>query len=63
MDGFNGEHYRDTTAQKAIRHIECEERERIDEAIKAMKQELWLRGYEPVGRIILMDTRTGKIYR
>lgn len=63
MDGYNGEHYRDVTAQKAIRRVEREERERIGEAIAEVKRVLWLRGFAYEGRIILVDSKTGRIYR
>lgn len=63
MNGYNGEHYRDTTAQRALRRMERKEKERLKEAIAEVKRVLWLRGFEPYGRIILVDSKTGKIYK
>lgn len=63
MDGYNGEHYRDKTAQKAIAKVEREDRERMKEAIQAVKRVLWLRGLELVGRITLQDIRTGRLFK
>ena len=63
MDGYNGEHYRDKTAQRAIRRIEREDKERIGEAVQAVKRVLWLRGLELVGRITLQDIKTGRQFK
>lgn len=63
MNGYNGEHYRDTTAQRAIQRVEREERERIKAAIAEVRRVLWLRGFELESRVILVDTKTGRIFK
>lgn len=61
---YNAEHYRDGTAQKAVKHADREaDFARLREAIKAAQHIFHKYGFEVSERIVLTDKSTGKIYR
>ena len=61
---MNREHYRDPTAETALRHIEREEqRARITEALEDVRRVLSLHGLTYSGKITLIDTSTRKVFR
>ena len=58
---MNGEHYRDPTADGAIKKIRYEE-ERVNDTITIIKKAARLGGFKIVGRIVLKDKRTGRTW-
>ena len=54
----NNEHYADPTAGKVI-----EDTERMDRSLSIAKSAFKLAGFEVIGRIVLRNVRTGRIYR
>ena len=69
MDIKNNEHYNDPTPHSAWKNIYKEEQaeaarmKAIGALVAVMKQVAELAGYEVVGRIVLMDKDSGRIYR
>ena len=71
MGGYrNKEGYTDPTAGEAIGTIAKEERREekehntaVTDLIRMLKQIISLAGFELVGRIVLVDRKTGKEYR
>ena len=60
---WNVEHYRDPTANAAIRHESKDEwREKARQAIYAARATLKAHGFEAVGRISIIDRKTGKMF-
>ena len=67
----NDEHYADLTAGKVIEDLEkkepdpkkAEDTERMDRSLSIAKSAFKLAGFEIVGRIVLRNVRTGRIYR
>ncbi|WP_037362968.1 hypothetical protein [Selenomonas ruminantium] len=57
----NGEHYNDPTAQKAIANINRDERRaRVRRACAKARAVLRHEGFDVMGRIALIDLKTGK---
>lgn len=57
----NGEHYNDPTAQKAIANISRDERRaRVRRACAKARAVLRREGFDVMGRIALIDIKTGK---
>lgn len=67
----NSEGYRDPTAAIAIRNTQHHqtagdwdrERERISDLIHAIRAVAAVGGFEIVGRVVVKDKKTGKVYR
>jgi len=67
----NDEHYADPTAGKVIDDLakqepdphKAEDTERMDRSLAIAKSAFKLAGFEVVGRIVLRNVRTGRIYR
>ena len=60
---WNSEHYRDPTADTAIRHEAREAwRRRATAAIRAARAAAKEHGFEVVGRISIIDRKTGKMF-
>lgn len=67
----NDEYYADPTAGKVIEDLEkqepdpkkAEDTERMDRSLSIAKSAFKLAGFEVVGRIVLRNVRTGRIYR
>lgn len=67
----NDEHYADPTAGKVIEELKkkepdpkkAEDTERMDRSLAIAKSAFKLAGFEVVGRIVLRNVRTGRIYR
>lgn len=60
---WNIEHYRDPTANAAIRDEAREMwRAKAKEAIYAARAALRAHGFEAVGRITIIDRKTGKMF-
>ena len=60
---WNIEHYRDPTANTAIRHEAKDEwRGKARQAIYAARATLKAYGFEAVGRITIIDCKTGKMF-
>ena len=67
----NNEHYADQTAGKVIEDLEkqepdpkkAEDTERMDRSLAIAKSAFKLAGFEVIGRIVLRNVRTGRIYR
>lgn len=62
-DRYNTEHYRDSTASAALRHIEADDLERVKFAICAMKGAAKIFGFSVGERIVLIDLKSGRTYR
>ena len=62
-DGYNGAHYRDPTAEKAIAHKEREDKERLTAAVTKIKAICNVYGFTLAQRVVLVDCRTGQVYR
>lgn len=62
-DRYNTEHYRDATANAALRHIEADDLERVKFAIYAMKGVAKIFGFWVGERIVLVDLKSGRTYR
>lgn len=62
---YNGEHYRDETAEKAIKEsfISRTELKRIKAAMKETRAVLQKYGFSPANRIYLFDTISGKTFK
>lgn len=60
---YNNEGYRDETARQAIHKVETEETRRLKAALKAARAALHKYGLDTADRIILIDRRSGKIFR
>ena len=58
----NGSGYYDPTAWKALRVI-AEEEKTVSKVIKTLQAVAHLAGFEIEGRIILVDKKTGKVWR
>lgn len=69
MDLKNSEHYNDPTPYEAHKNIRREEQleaarmRTIAALVNVLKQTADLAGYEIVGRVVLMDKDSGRIYR
>ena len=62
----NGEHYRDSTAGQAIRHADGDKKHgnpRLSAAMQLVRATFRIFGFDVVDRIVLVDRKTGKIYR
>lgn len=67
----NDEHYADPAAGKVIDDLakqepdphKAEDTERMDRSLAIAKSAFKLAGFEVVGRIVLRNVRTGRIYR
>lgn len=67
----NDEHYADPTPGRVIEEMEkpepdplkAEDTERMDRSLSIAKSAFKLAGFEVVGRIVLRNVRTGRIYR
>lgn len=57
---YNHEHYKDTTADTALLNIE---QERLKQTMKQIKKVLRDNDFELIERIVIRDSRTGKIYK
>ena len=63
MAGYNAEHYKDPTPCEAMsREAKEAWRARAREAIYAARATLRAHGFEAVGRIAIIDRKTGKIF-
>lgn len=62
MNRRNSEGYSDPTAYAALKHIE-EEEERFRKLLYAIFDICELADFEIEGRIVLIDKRTGKVWR
>lgn len=62
MNRRNSEGYSDPTAYAALKHIE-EEEERFHKLLYAIFDICELADFEIEGQIILIDKRTGKVWR
>lgn len=58
----NSEGYSDPTPYKAIKNI-CKEEERLRKLIHAIRYICDLAGFDIEGRIILIDRKTGRVWR
>ena len=69
MDIKNSEHYNDPTPYVAHKNIRKEEQleaarmRTISALVSALKQVADLAGFEIVGRVVLMDKDSGRIFR
>lgn len=63
MDDRNHEYYKDITPHQAERNIEADNRRRIKELVRLVKDIFKKHGFVVVERIVLKDCKTGKIYR
>ena len=69
MEFRNSEHYADPTPYEARKNIRKEEQleaarmRTIGALVVTLKQVADLAGYEIVGRVVLMDKDSGRIYR
>lgn len=59
----NAEGYSDPTAYEALKNIEREEYERFHRLLHTLFRSCKLAGFEIKDRIILVDKRTGRIWR
>ena len=59
-DIYNGEHYPDPTAYRAIKNIE---NERISQMMREIKAVINRYDFELIERIKVRDKQTGKIYK
>lgn len=57
---YNNEHYSDPTAEKAIENLQ---KERITKLIDELKSIIRKNDFELMGRIVVKDNKTGKIYK
>lgn len=60
---FNKQHYYDETAYKTITKLHQDDLDRIKIALKAARRELHKHGFDTVNRIVLIDRRTGIVYK
>ena len=62
-EDYNPEHYRDPTPRAVIAHEAKEEwRRKATQAIYAARATLKAHGFEAVGRITIIDRKTGKMF-
>jgi len=59
----NHEYYVDRTASDALQNVAMQSKLRLNHALAEVREVLRYYGYELVGRIPLLDTKTGKIWR
>lgn len=59
----NAEGYSDPTAYEALRNIENKEDERFHKLLYAIFNICELAGFEIEGRIVLVDKRSGRVWR
>ena len=62
----NGEHYRDSTAGQAISRADGDKKHgnpRLSAAMQSVRATFRIFGFDVVDRIVLVDRKTGKIYR
>lgn len=59
----NAEGYSDPTAYEALRNIETKEDERFHKLLYAIFNICELAGFEIEGRIVLVDKRSGRVWR
>lgn len=62
IDKKNSEGYSDPTAYKALKHIEDEDA-RFHKLLYMLFDICELSGFEIEGRVVLMDKRTGRVWR
>ena len=60
---YNEEHYRDETARSAIHKVETDDIRRLKDALRAARAAFHSYGFDTVDRIVLVDRKTGKIFR
>ena len=58
----NGSGYKDPTAEKALKSIVANEK-KVTKLIKTIQAVAHLAGYEIEGRIVLIDKKTGEVWR
>ena len=58
----NGSGYHDPTAYKAIKNV-TEEEKRVAVVIKTLQSVAHLAGFHIEGRIVLVDKKTGEVWR
>ena len=58
----NAEGYSDPTAYEALRNIDKED-ERIDKMLHTIMYLCELAGFEIEGRVVLIDKKTGRVWR
>lgn len=59
----NAEGYSDPTAYEALQNIESKEDERFHKLLYAIFNICELAGFEIEGRIVLVDKRSGRVWR
>lgn len=61
----NHEHYRDNTAGQAINNVNSKKHRnrRLNAAMQSVRATFQIFGFDVVDRIVLVDRKTGKIYR
>lgn len=59
----NAEGYSDPTAYEALRNIETKEDERFHKLLYAIFDICELAGFEIEGRIVLIDKKSGRVWR
>lgn len=59
----NAEGYSDPTAYEALRNIESKEDERFHKLLYAIFDICELAGFEIEGRIVLVDKKSGRVWR
>lgn len=59
----NAEGYSDPTAYEALRNIESKEDERFHKLLYAIFDICDLAGFEIEGRIVLLDKKSGRVWR
>lgn len=59
----NAEEYSDPTAYEALRNIEIKEDERFHKLLYAIFDICELAGFEIEGRIVLIDKKSGRVWR
>ena len=58
----NGSGYKDPTAEKALKSIVANEK-KVTKLIKTIQAVAHLAGYDIEGRIVLIDKKTGEVWR
>ena len=59
----NGSGYLDPTAYNAIKHIDAEEEERFHRLLGTIFYICELAGFHVESRIVMRDTRTGRVWK
>ena len=59
----NHEYYMDKTANEALENVASQDKLRLNHALAEVHEALHFYGFELVGRIALLDIKTGKIRR